>query len=137
MIHLPYFDIGDLPIWYISPSSKAVVSTVSINRILPSQATISPTQLSYYDQRCRMVDQDGSLPFGIRFAGSPTIHLIDGHHRWYSCLIRGRKRFRLTLDCYDITFAQAVINDFTTRQPVRTKSARRQPVSPQQMSLAF
>lgn len=108
-IRLAYFDISDLPIDYLGTTSQTVTRTVNIYRIIPSQKLLDKAQVNFYDHRKRMVDDEGHLPYGIVFAGSDTIHLIDGHHRWYSCLHRGRKWFRMELDFYPFSFVEAVI----------------------------
>jgi len=136
-IYIPHFNIGNPLGWFAVPSSSAWVDTISISRIMPTQAWLSPATVEQYNRKTRMVDSAGLLPFGIRFAGSQTVYLIDGHHRWYSCLLRGRKRFRLVIDDYKVTYAQAMVNAYRIKQSPPIQSARRPPVSPQQMSLAF
>ena len=136
-IYIPHFNIGNPLGWFAAPSPSAWVDTISISRIMPTQSWLSTATAEAYNLKTRMVDSAGLLPFGVRFAGSQTVYLIDGHHRWYSCLLRGRKRFRLVIDDYKVTYAQAMVNAYRASQPLRSKSARRQPVNPRQMSLAF
>lgn len=142
LIRLTYFDIADLPIWYIGASNRAFVYTADMNRILPSQEFITTSRLAFYNQRQRMVNDDHDLPFGIQFAGSSTIHLIDGHHRWYSCMLRGRKRFRLLVDRYEYSYTQAIVDAYKQASPpaavVKQQPRRLLPPSAyQQLQLGF
>jgi len=115
-IYIPHFNIGNPAGWYAAPSSKAWVVTAPISRIVPTQAWLVPEVVDQYACKTRMTDSAGQLPFGVRFAGSPTIYLIDGHHRWYSCLLRGRQRFRLLVDTYTVTYAQAMVKAYKESQ---------------------
>jgi hypothetical protein len=117
VIHIPHFAIGQPDGWFALPSERAWVYTVSISRIVPTQAWLIPEVVERYQLKTRMVDGDGQLPFGVRFAGSVNVYLIDGHHRWYSCLLRGRRRFRLLIDDYPVTYTRAMLSAYLNREP--------------------
>jgi len=115
-LRIPCFDLGDLPYSYLLPTPRAAVQTVPMSRILPTQAILTPARLAHYAARRRMIDDCGELPFGLRFKGSVTIYLIDGHHRWWTCCQRKRTRFRLVVDEYSYTLAQALVMAYEERR---------------------
>lgn len=136
-IYIPHFNIGSPTGWYAAPSPRAWVCTVAISRVIPTQAWLSPETVDAYNAKTRMTDSDGCLPFGVRFAGSSVVYLIDGHHRWYSCLLRGRRHFRLLVDTYAITYAQAMVNAYRQHSPQTNPLPHLLAANPLQLQLAL
>lgn len=100
-------DLSDLPMWYGIKSSDVRVETVNLRWVIPTQTFLDGRTLRRYLNRTKMVDRDGDLPLGLRFAESNYIYLLDGHHRWYACQQKGRKRFRLWIDEYPYSLQEA------------------------------
>ena len=55
-----------------------------------------------------MTDADNALPYGICFAGSPTVYLTNGHHRWYVCRERGRVSLRMWVHHHPLPILEAL-----------------------------
>lgn len=102
-------DIGELPALSSLPTAgEHRTETVAIERIVPTQRGVNRwTVWEYETTNPTRRDARNNLPFGIRFAGSATIYLTDGHHRLMADRIRHRRQFALDVQDYTCTFEQA------------------------------
>ena len=129
-----------LPIIY-ALQPHHVLRTVPIVRLMPTQSELIPAILDHYRHRRRMTDAENALPYGITFAGSDTIYITNGHHRWYVCRELGRQRLRMWVHFHPMPLREAIVATFckpapaplpkpkrTPRQPVPTVRARQLPL---------
>lgn len=113
--------------------------TVPLARLMPTQPDLFPSILDFYRQRTRMTDEDNALPYGICFAGSDTVYITNGHHRWYVCRERGRKSLRMWVHTYPLSLLEALRHVLAPPEPlpVPPKRARTRPINPRQLPLSF
>jgi len=106
-IYLPnWVDISALPAEF-----AIVIGTpklVALNRIIPTQPTVSVAGVTHYLKRKHYTDSDGQLACGIQFAGSPNVYLINGHHRLVASRRAGRKSLRMIVEPYPFSFDEAL-----------------------------
>jgi protein gp37 len=102
-------DIGDLPALTTLPAQgETKKETVDIARIVPTQRSVNRWHVHVYATSNPMrKDARGNLPFGVRFADSDDILLMDGHHRLAADKWRGKGVFELDVQDYACTFEQA------------------------------
>lgn len=125
-------------VYHITPAH--VLRTVRLSRILPTQPDLIPAVLDHYRARTRMTDADNALPYGICFAGSPTVYLTNGHHRWYVCRERGRTHLRMWVHHHPVSILEALRQIFVPSIPATLVEKRHRPavkVHPQQLQLVW
>ncbi len=107
-----------------------VCCTVPLARLMPTQPELIPAIIDHYRKRTRMTDPEGALPYGIRFKGSSTVFITNGHHRWYVCRERGRKAMRMWVHTYPTTLREAMRAACCPPAPPKRRAApRRQPAA--------
>jgi len=55
---------------------------VPLTQIVPTQEEVNQELVKWYRRAGYLRDEQNQLPYGVRFRGSSTIYLIDGHHRF-------------------------------------------------------
>lgn len=100
-------DISMLPCDYLIGPIDAEKRRIRMSSIIPTQADVLLRVVRHYMKQKRNLDRDGNLPFGIRFAGSRKVYLIDGHHRWYAQVLKKKVNFYLWVEDYEETFEEA------------------------------
>lgn len=105
---IPYdvADVGDLPVGYFI-HSDGVLECVPMNHIVFTQETYNVAIAREYWRSLKIHDENGNLPFGIRFSDSPRVYLLDGHHRSIWQRWRGRSSMLVEVNTYPETFAQS------------------------------
>jgi len=115
--------------------------TIPLARLVPTQSELVPSILDHYRQRSRMTDEDNALPYGICFAGSDTVYITNGHHRWYVCRERGRKALRMWVHFHPSPLRESLLACCCPSVPVPApKKLVRAPLRAsgyQQLQLAF
>jgi len=106
-IYLPnWVDISALPAEF-----AIVIGTpklVALNRIIPTQPTVSVAGVTHYLKRKRYTDRDGQLACGIQFSDSPNVYLINGHHRLEASRRAGRNYLRMVVESYPFPLSEAL-----------------------------
>jgi len=94
------------------PADFAIVigtpKLVALNRLIPTQPSVTLAGVVHYLNRKRYTDKDGQLACGIQFADSPNVYLINGHHRLEASRRAGRKFLRVTVESYPFSLSEAL-----------------------------
>ncbi len=105
---VPYdvVDVGDM-------ASDYFIRKGSVHRSVPMES-IHLTQEQYnvaiakdYWRSMRCYDADGLLPYGIQFADSDNVYILDGTHRTLAHKWSGRESMSVDVNFFDETFSQA------------------------------